>query len=100
MLFVALCDIARIGRRLWDATHSFMLEGLHGLSWSAVRHAASSLGFNWVSQYDSDSICHQKRLPQQAPQHPDGREHRRFPAAAYLHDDDVARLLYREGQRR
>lgn len=31
---------------------------------SAVRHAAFFLGFDWVSQYDSDAIRHQERPPQ------------------------------------
>src|SRR5258706_16227159 len=72
-------------------------------SWSKVVRYTLRRVFSRVQlvlKYDFNPICHQERLPQQAPQHLDGREYRRFPAAAYLHDDDVARLLYREGRRR
>ena len=69
------------------------------MSESAVRNAASFLKSNWLSIYDFDTIRHQKRPPQQAPQHSDRVEHWSFAAAADFHVDDVARLLYGQGER-
>src|SRR5260370_18405950 len=86
----------RMGSKLWEADLFSYAGALHGLDWSAVGHIAFLLRF----AHDSNSICHSERLPQQAPEYSDGSEHRSFPAAAHLHDDNVERLLYREGQRR
>ena len=48
---------------------------------------------------DVDPVCYQERVPQQAPQHPDGVEHRFLSAFAHADDDDLACLLSGSGQR-
>src|SRR5437588_10617672 len=84
----------RTRSKLWEADLLIYAGALHGLDWSAVRHALSLLRF----AHDINSICHPERLSQQAPQHSDGSEHRSFPAAAHFHDDNVERLLCRKRQ--
>ena len=42
---------------------------------------------------DPDHVCTEKCLPQSAPQHPDGAEHRVFAASADPDDVDLAQLL-------
>src|ERR1700758_5166802 len=54
--------------------------------------------FFWISlEYadDVDPVCHQERIPQQAPQHSDRIEHCFFAALADFHDDAVACLRVR-----
>ena len=50
--------------------------------------------------HDPDQLCHEERISQQTAQHPDRLEHLVFAHPAHAHDDDLARVLYRQGERR
>src|ERR1700681_4581509 len=49
--------------------------------------------------HDIDPVRHEERIPQQAPQHSDGVEHRFLFASAHADDDHLAGFLPRPGQR-
>src|SRR5437868_1975536 len=51
------------------------------------------------SRHDTDPVCHQERLPQQAPQHADRPQHQLLLVIVDADDDDLALLLHGPGKR-
>jgi hypothetical protein len=76
------CEALRLFWVGWDAP-------VYGpTSWSSLEFAN-----------DVNPVRHEERVPQQAPKHSHGIEHRIFFAVAHVNDDHLAGVLSRPGQR-